>query len=94
VALLPARVRGFLDDYARLDREDAAAVRRARAQLQLVLHAAYVWNDGRIELEFRGRRLAARRGWNPDRDRVARTRCATETHSKWNRSARRIKQFS
>jgi hypothetical protein len=44
---LPARVRSFLDDFQGVD------VRRAKAMLQTILKAAYVYNDGRIELEFR-----------------------------------------
>ena len=47
VGSLPARVRSFLHDFQGLD------VRRAKALLQTILSLTHVYNDGRVELEFR-----------------------------------------
>ena len=46
-AAVPVKVRSFLEDFRGLD------VREAKAILQGILKAVHVWNDGRIELEFR-----------------------------------------
>ena len=48
VAAVPVKVGTFLDEYPDMD------VRQAKAVLQGILKAAHVFNDGRIELEFRG----------------------------------------
>lgn len=45
---LPARIKSFLKDFQSLD------VQRAKAMLQPILKSVHVYNDGRIELEFRG----------------------------------------
>jgi site-specific DNA recombinase len=47
VEKVPVAVRSFLEDFSKLD------VRQAKAILQTILKAAYVYRDGRIELEFR-----------------------------------------
>ena len=47
VSALPARIKSFLKDFGSLD------VRRAKAMLQPILKTVHVYNDGRIELEFR-----------------------------------------
>ena len=47
-ANVPAQVGSFLEDFQHLE------PRRQKAQLQIILKAIHVWNDGRIELEFRG----------------------------------------
>ena len=47
VSALPARIKSFLKDFGALD------VQRAKAMLQLILKTVPVYNDGRIELEFR-----------------------------------------
>ncbi len=47
VEAFPERVGAFLDDMRAWD------TRRAKALLQPILKAAHVYNDGRIELEFR-----------------------------------------
>ncbi len=52
VSALPARIRSFLKDFGSLD------VRRAKAMLQPILKAVHVYNDGRIELEFRGQQTS------------------------------------
>ena len=44
---VPVKVRSFLEDFQEMD------VRQAKAMLQGIIKAAHVWNDGRIELEFR-----------------------------------------
>ena len=44
---LPVEIRSFVEDFENLD------VARRKAWLQTILKAAYVWNDGRVELEFR-----------------------------------------
>ena len=44
---VPVKVRAFLEDF------QAADIRVQKAQLQTILKAAYVYRDGRIELEFR-----------------------------------------
>jgi hypothetical protein len=44
---LPAEIRSFVEDIENLD------VTRQKAWLQTILKAARVWNDGRVELEFR-----------------------------------------
>ena len=46
-AKVPAQVGSFLEDFQHL------GPRRQKAQLQIILKAIHVWNDGRIELEFR-----------------------------------------
>ena len=46
-ASVPVRVRSFLEDFQGMD------VRQAKAILQGIIKAAHVFNDGRIELEFR-----------------------------------------
>jgi site-specific DNA recombinase len=45
---LPRAITTFVDAFQAMD------VRQQKAQLQTILKAAYVYNDGRIELEFRG----------------------------------------
>ena len=45
---VPVKVRSFLEDFQGMD------VRQAKAILQGIIKAAHVFNDGRIELEFRG----------------------------------------
>ena len=47
-AAVPVKVRSFLEDFQDMD------VRQAKAILQGIIKAAHVFNDGRIELEFRG----------------------------------------
>ena len=47
VAAVPVKVGTFLEDFRDMD------VRQAKAALQGILKAAHVFNDGRIELEFR-----------------------------------------
>ena len=47
VAKAPAHIGAFLEDFQGLD------PRLQKAQLQTILKAVHVWNDGRIELEFR-----------------------------------------
>ena len=47
-ANVPAQVGSFLQDFQGLD------PRLQKAQLQTILKAIQIWNDGRIELEFRG----------------------------------------
>ena len=47
VGSLPSRVRSFLRDFQQLE------IRRAKALLQTILSRAHVYNDGRVELEFR-----------------------------------------
>jgi site-specific DNA recombinase len=44
---VPVRVSSFLEDFQGMD------VVNAKAILQTILKATYVWRDGRIELEFR-----------------------------------------
>ena len=44
---LPERISSFVESFERLETP------RAKAILQTILKAAYVWNDDRIELEFR-----------------------------------------
>jgi putative component of toxin-antitoxin plasmid stabilization module len=46
-AAVPVKVRSFLEDFQAMD------VRQAKAILQGLIRAAHVFNDGRIELEFR-----------------------------------------
>jgi hypothetical protein len=46
-------VRSFLKDFQSLD------TRRAKALLQVILSAAHVHKNGRIELEFRGSQKCA-----------------------------------
>ena len=45
---VPVKVRSFLEDFQGME------VRQAKAILQGIIKAAHVFNDGRIELEFRG----------------------------------------
>ena len=47
VAAVPVKVGTFLEDFRAMD------VRQAKAILQGIIRAAHVYNDGRIELEFR-----------------------------------------
>ena len=44
---MPVKVESFLEDFQRM------AVPEAKAILQGIIRAAHVYNDGRIELEFR-----------------------------------------
>lgn len=44
---VPVKVRSFLEDFSALE------IRKAKALLQGILKAAYVYRDGRVELEFR-----------------------------------------
>jgi site-specific DNA recombinase len=44
---LPVEIRSFVEDFENLD------VTRRKAWLQTILKAANVWNDGRVELDFR-----------------------------------------
>lgn len=44
---VPTRIKSFTESFRDLD------VPRAKALLQTILRAVYVWNDNRIELEFR-----------------------------------------
>jgi len=46
-ASVPVKVGSFLEDFQDME------VRQAKAILQGIIKAAHVWNDGRIELEFR-----------------------------------------
>ena len=46
-AAVPVKVRSFLEDFQEMD------VRQAKSILQGIIRAAHVWNDGRIDLEFR-----------------------------------------
>ena len=52
VTALPARITSFLKDFGSLD------VQRAKAMLQPILKTVHVYNDGRIELEFRGQQTS------------------------------------
>ena len=47
-AAVPVQVRSFLEDFGDMD------VPQAKAILQGIVKTAYVFNDGRIDLEFRG----------------------------------------
>ena len=47
VAKVPTQIGAFIEDFQNLD------PRLQKAQLQTILKAVHVWNDGRIELEFR-----------------------------------------
>ena len=47
-AALPAEVAGFLEAV------ESLPVQRAKAHLSMILKTARVWDDGRVELEFRG----------------------------------------
>ena len=47
MSALPVRIKSFLKDFGALD------VQRAKAMLQPILKTVHVYNDGRIELEFR-----------------------------------------
>lgn len=44
---VPVKVRSFIEDFGALE------TRKAKASLQGILKAAYVYRDGRVELEFR-----------------------------------------
>lgn len=44
---VPVKVRSFLEDFGEMD------VRQAKAILQGILRSVHVWNDGRVEVEFR-----------------------------------------
>ena len=48
VDAVPVKVGTFLENFQNMD------VRQAKAILQGIIKAAHVWNDGRVELEFRG----------------------------------------
>ena len=52
VSALPVRIKSSLKDFRSLD------VRRAKAMLQPILKTVHVYNDGRIELEFRGQQTS------------------------------------
>jgi len=43
----PVEIRSFFEDFQELD------IQQQKARLQQILKAAYIWNDNRIELEFR-----------------------------------------
>jgi acyl-CoA reductase-like NAD-dependent aldehyde dehydrogenase len=45
---IPQAINSFREDFQRMD------VRLQKTDLQTILKAAYVYGDGRIELEFRG----------------------------------------
>ncbi|MCI0781125.1 MAG: recombinase family protein [Chloroflexi bacterium] len=47
VTTVPTKVQSFLEDFQQMD------VREAKAVLQSILKAAHVFNDGRVEIEFR-----------------------------------------
>ena len=47
VTTVPTKVQSFLEDFQQMD------VREAKALLQSILKAAHVFNDGRVEVEFR-----------------------------------------
>ncbi len=47
VTSLPERITAFTESFDHLE------VPKAKAMLQMIPGAAYVWTDGRIELEFR-----------------------------------------
>lgn len=44
---LPERISSFLESFEQLE------TRKGKAMLQVILKAAYIWREGRIELEFR-----------------------------------------
>ncbi|MCH7706171.1 MAG: recombinase zinc beta ribbon domain-containing protein, partial [Chloroflexi bacterium] len=48
VKTVPGRVRSFLEDFKGME------ITRAKAVLQSLLRSARIWNDGRVEVEFRG----------------------------------------
>ena len=47
IASLPERITSFTESFELLE------VPKAKAMLQMIVRAAYVWTDGRVELEFR-----------------------------------------
>ena len=47
IASLPERITSFVESFEQLE------VPKAKAMLQMILKGAYVWTDGRVELEFR-----------------------------------------
>ena len=47
ITSLPARITSFVESFEQLE------VPKAKAMLQMILKGAYVWTDGRVELEFR-----------------------------------------
>jgi len=47
ITSLPERITSFVESFEQLE------VPKAKAMLQMILKAAYVWMDGRVELEFR-----------------------------------------
>ena len=47
VSSLPERISSFVESFERLETP------KAKAMLQMILKAAYVWTDGKVELEFR-----------------------------------------
>ncbi|MDA1279951.1 MAG: recombinase family protein [Chloroflexi bacterium] len=47
VTSLPERITTFVESFEQLETP------KAKAMLQMILKAAYVWTDGRVELEFR-----------------------------------------
>ena len=47
ITSLPERVTSFIESFEQLE------VPKAKAMLQMILKGAYVWTDGRVELEFR-----------------------------------------
>lgn len=47
ITSLPERVTSFAESFEQLE------VPKAKAMLQMILKGAYIWTDGRVELEFR-----------------------------------------
>ena len=47
VTSLPERISSFVESFEQLETP------KAKAMLQMILKAAYVWTDGKVELEFR-----------------------------------------
>ena len=47
ITSLPERISSFIESFEQLE------VPKAKAMLQMILKGAYVWTDGRVELEFR-----------------------------------------
>jgi hypothetical protein len=47
IAAIPGQVTSFVESFEHLE------IPKAKAMLQMILKAAYVWTDGTVELEFR-----------------------------------------